>query len=103
MRVICRSAAASWYPSTTRQIRSAMAWLTRAVPIASNGFMAATSRNPSAARTVPSLGTVISLSARTVIRTLSVSSGIRLNSSTYSSAPARMARSSGPSLKLAGT
>ena len=47
MWVICRSAAASWYPSTTRQIRSAMAWLTRAVPIASNGFMAVTSRNPS--------------------------------------------------------
>src|SRR6266487_3799139 len=103
MRVICRSAAASWYPSTTRQIRSAMAWLTRAVPIASNGFMAATSRNPAPARTMPSLGTAISPSVSTVIRTLSVSSGTRLNSSRYSRAPARIARSSGPSVKLAGT
>src|SRR5215813_6324420 len=80
-----------------------MAWLTRAVPIASNGFMAATSRNPSAARTTPSLGTVISSSVSTVIRTLSVSSGTRLNSSRYSRAPDRIARSSGPSVKLAGT
>src|SRR6266487_4582819 len=103
MRVICRSAAASWYPSTTRQIRSAMAWLTRAVPIASNGFMAATSRNPSPARTAPSRGTAISSSVSTVIRTLSVSSGTRLNSSRYSSAPDLIARSSGPSVKLAGT
>src|SRR5215472_16808154 len=66
-----------------------MAWLTRAVPIASNGFMAATRRNPA--------------SARTVIRTLSVSSGTRLNSSRYNSAPDRIARSSGPSVKAAGT
>src|SRR5215471_5058719 len=87
----------------TRQIRSAMAWLTRAVPIASNGFMAATSRNPALACTVPSLGTAISPSASTVIRTWSVSSGTRLNSSRYSSAPDRIARSSGPSVKLAGT
>src|SRR5689334_7141866 len=80
-----------------------MAWLTRAVPIASNGFMAATSRNPSPARTTPSLGTAISPSVSTVIRTLSVSSGTRLNSSRYSRAPDRIARSSGPSVKLAGT
>src|SRR5579859_5426082 len=80
-----------------------MAWLTRAVPTASNGFMAATSRNPVPARTTPSRGTMISPSVSTVIRTLSVSSGTRLNSSRYSRAPARMARSSGPSVKLAGT
>src|SRR5215472_198824 len=80
-----------------------MAWLTRAVPIASNGFMAATSRNPSPACTTPSLGTVISPSVSSVIRTLSVSSGTRLNSSRYSRAPDRIARSSGPSVKLAGT
>src|SRR5215831_19063257 len=80
-----------------------MAWLTRAVPIASNGFMAATSRNPSPARTVPSRGTAISSSVSTVIRTLSVSSGTRLNSSRYSRAPDLIARSSGPSVKLAGT
>src|SRR5215468_2529373 len=80
-----------------------MAWLTRAVPIASNGFMAATSRNPALACTEPSLGTAISPSASTVIRTLSVSSGTRLNSSRYSRAPDRIARSSGPSVKLAGT
>src|SRR5215472_11402581 len=80
-----------------------MAWLTRAVPIASNGFMAATSRNPASARTMPSRGTMISPSVSTVIRTLSVSSGTRLNSSRYSRAPDRMARSSGPSVKLAGT
>src|SRR6516165_1937346 len=80
-----------------------MAWLTRAVPIASNGFMAATSRNPASARTMPSRGTMISPSVSTVIRTLSVSSGTRLNSSRYSRAPDLMARSSGPSVKLAGT
>src|SRR5215831_15105732 len=87
----------------TRQIRSAMAWLTRAVPIASNGFMAATRRNPASAHTMPSRGTAISPSASTVIRTLSVSSGTRLNSSRYNSAPDRIARSSGPSVKAAGT
>src|SRR5215471_6724631 len=80
-----------------------MAWLTRAVPIASNGFMAATRRNPASARTMPSLGTAISPSASTVIRTLSVSSGTRLNSSRYNSAPDRIARSSAPSVKAAGT
>src|SRR5215831_14803394 len=80
-----------------------MAWLTRAVPIASNGFMAATRRNPAPARTMPSRGTAISPSASTVIKTLSVSSGTRLNSSRYSSAPDRIARSSGPSVKAAGT
>src|SRR6516162_9452044 len=80
-----------------------MAWLTRAVPIASNGFMAATRRNPASARTVPSRGTAISPSASTVIRTLSVSSGTRLNSSRYSRAPDRIARNSGPSVNAAGT
>src|SRR6516164_1940841 len=80
-----------------------MAWLTRAVPIASNGFIAATKRNPGSARTMPSRGTAISPSASTVIRTLSVSSGTRLNSSRYNSAPDRIARSSGPSVKAAGT
>src|SRR5262245_1031649 len=80
-----------------------MAWLTRAVPIASNGFMAATRRNPAAARTMPSRGTAISPSASTVIRTLSVSSGTRLNSSRYNSAPERIARNSGPSVNAAGT
>src|SRR5579859_6259821 len=80
-----------------------MAWLTRAVPIASNGFMAATRRNPGPARTMPSRGTAISPSASTVIRTLSVSSGTRLNSSRYNSAPDRIARNSGPSVKAAGT
>src|SRR5215831_2295279 len=80
-----------------------MAWLTRAVPIVSNGFMAATRRNPASARTMPSRGTAISPSASTVIRTLSVSSGTRLNSSRYNSAPDRIARSSGPSVKAAGT
>src|SRR5215510_15409052 len=80
-----------------------MAWLTRAVPIASNGFMAATRRNPASARTMPSRGTAISPSASTVIRTLSVSSGTRLNSSRYSSAPERIARNSGPSVNAAGT
>src|SRR5215467_3839214 len=80
-----------------------MAWLTRAVPIASNGFMAATRRNPVSARTMPSRGTAISPSASTVIRTLSVSSGTRLNSSRYNSAPERIARNSGPSVNAAGT
>src|SRR5215475_4028924 len=80
-----------------------MAWLTRAVPIASNGFMAATRRNPASARTMPSQGTAISPSASTVIRTLSVSSGTRLNSSRYNSAPERIARNSGPSVNAAGT
>src|SRR5579859_1857591 len=80
-----------------------MAWLTRAVPIASNGFIAATRRNLASARTMPSRGTAISPSASTVIRTLSVSSGTRLNSSRYNSAPDRIARSSGPSVKAPGT
>ena len=54
----------------------------RAVPTESNGFMAATSRNPSAAPTRPSRGTCSSPSDITVMRTLSVSSGTRLISST---------------------
>src|SRR5215475_3624529 len=82
-------------------MRSAIAWLTRAVPIASNGFMAAISRKPGSAVTRPSRGTAISPSVRTVMRTFRVSSGTRLNSSRYNSAPARMACSSGPSVKLA--
>ena len=82
-------------------MRSAIAWLTLAVPIASNGFMAAISRNCGSACTSPSRGTAISPSVSTVMRTLSVSSGTRLNSSRYSSAPLRMACSSGPSAKLA--
>src|SRR6266516_2637283 len=65
--------------------------------------MAATSWKPALARTMPSLGTAISPSVSTVIRTLRVSSGTRLNSSRYRRAPARIARSSGPSVKLAGT
>src|SRR5580692_1920811 len=65
--------------------------------------MAAMSRKPGSACTRPSRGTAISPSVRTVMRTFSVSSGTRLNSSRYSSAPARMACRSGPSLKLAGT
>jgi len=58
-----------------------MAWLTRAVPTASNGFIAAISRNLSPAYTVPSRGTAISPSVSTVISTFSVSSGTRLSSS----------------------
>jgi hypothetical protein len=58
-----------------------MAWLTRAVPIASNGFIAAMSRNCGPAYTVPRRGTAISPSVSTVMRTLSVSSGTRLSSS----------------------
>ena len=52
------------------------------MPTASNGFIAATSRKPGAARTRPSRGTFSSPSDMTVIRTLSVSSGTRLSSST---------------------
>ena len=44
--------------------------------------MAATSRNPGSARTTPSRGTLSSPSLITVMRTLSVSSGTRLISST---------------------
>jgi hypothetical protein len=58
-----------------------MACDTRAVPTASNGFMAAISRKSSPARTVPSRGTAISPSVSTVISTLRVSSGTRLSSS----------------------
>ena len=58
-----------------------MAWLTRAVPTASNGFIAAISRKSLPAVTVPSRGTAISPSVSTVMRTLSVSSGTRLSSS----------------------
>ena len=68
--VICRSAGSSWYPRTTRHIRSAMAWLTRAVPTASNGFIAVISRKSLPACTIPSRGTAISPSVSTVISTL---------------------------------
>ena len=51
-------------------------------PTASNGFIAATSRNPGSARTRPSRGTSARPRDITVIRTLSVSSGTRLISST---------------------
>src|SRR6266568_736006 len=62
--------------------------------------MAATSRKLSSAATRPSRGTLISPSDMTVSRTLMVSSGTRLSSSTYSSPPSRMARTSGPSEKF---
>src|ERR1700678_1950382 len=64
--------------------------------------MAATSRKLSSAGTRPSLVTLISPSDMTVSRTLMVSSGTRLSSSTYSSPPSRMARTSGPSEKFSG-
>ena len=62
-------------------MRSAIAWLTRAVPTASNGFMAAISRKPGPAGMRPSRGTWISPSASAPTSTLSVSSGTRLSSS----------------------
>ena len=83
-------------------MRSAIDWLTRAVPIASNGFIAATSTKPSAAAIRPSRGTTISRSAIAVISTLRVSSGIRLSSSRYSSSPDRIAVTSGPSVHASG-
>ena len=61
------------------------------MPIASNGFIAATSRKPGAAATRPRRGTCSSPSLITVMSTLSVSSGMRLISSTYSSEPSRSA------------
>ena len=64
----------------------------RAVPTASNGFMAATSRKPGDAATRPSRGTWSSASLITVMSTLSVSSGMRLISSTYSSEPVAQGR-----------
>ena len=72
------------------------------MPTASNGFIAATSRKPGSACTSPSRGTVSSDSDITVIRTLSVSSGTRLISSTYSRPPSRSAETSGPSTKTSG-
>ena len=68
-----------------------MAWPTRAVPMASKGFIAAISRKPEVACTVPSRGTAISPSVSTVMRTLSVSSGMRLSSSRYSRPEPRIA------------
>ena len=72
-----------------------MALEMRAVPTASNGFIAATSRKPGSATTRPSRGTCSSRSLITVMSTLSVSSGTRLSSSTYSSEPSRIAVTSG--------
>ena len=59
-----------------------MAEAIRAVPTASNGFIAATSRKPSAATSRPRRGTCSSPSLITVISTFRVSSGTRLISST---------------------
>src|SRR6201986_2642075 len=64
--------------------------------------MAATSRKRSSAGPRPSRCTLISPSDMTVSRTLMVSSGTRLSSSTYRSPPSRMARTSGPSEKFSG-
>ena len=64
----------------------------RAVPTASNGFIAATSRKPGSATIRSRRGTCSSRSLITVMSTLSVSSGTRLSSSTYSRAPSRMRR-----------
>ena len=72
----------------------------RAVPTASNGFIAATMRNPARPPTRPSRGTCSSPSLITVISTFSVSSGTRFSSSTYSRPPLRNAATSGPSTKI---
>src|SRR3984957_6497609 len=101
-RTICRSCSASWYPTEIRQVRSYSAIDSRDVPPESYGFMAATSRKLSWAATRPSRETLISPSDMTVSRTLIVSSGTRLSSSTYSSPPSRMARTNGPSEKFSG-
>src|SRR5580658_653967 len=101
-RTIWRSSSASWYPTEIRQVRSYRAMDSRDVPTESYGFMAATSRKLLSAAIRPSLGTLISPSDMTVSRTLIVSSGTRLSSSTYKSPPSRMARSSGPSEKFSG-
>ncbi len=53
----------------------------RVVPIVSNGFIEATTRNVGAASTVPIRGTASARSAIAVSSVLSVSSGARLNSS----------------------
>ena len=73
----------------------------RDVPTLSNGFIDATTRKPSAARTTPIRGTVTSRSAIAVSNALSVSSGARLTSSTYRNPPDRIARTSGPSMNVA--
>jgi hypothetical protein len=70
------------------------------VPILSNGFIEATSRKLSAAAIRPTRGTFTSRSAIAVNRVLRVSSGARLNSSTYRKPPSRMAATSGPGTKL---
>src|SRR5580658_1621378 len=101
-RTIWRSSSASWYPTEIRQVRSYRAMDSRDVPTESYGFMAATSRKLLSATMRPSLGTLISPSDMTVSRTLIVSSGTRLSSSTYKSPPSRMARTSGPSVKFSG-
>ena len=53
----------------------------RVVPIVSNGFIDATTRNVGAASIVPTRGTASERSAIAVSSVLSVSSGVRLNSS----------------------
>ena len=73
------------------------------MPTASNGFIAATSRKPGSARhPARAAARCSSASDITVIRTLSVSSGTRLISSTYSRPPSRSAATSGPSTKTSG-
>ena len=83
-------------------MRSYTALEIRAVPTASKGFMAATSLKPGAATTRPSRGMCSSASLITVMRTLSVSSGMRLISSTYNSDPSCSAETNGPSTNTSG-
>src|ERR1700691_4735010 len=99
---IWRSCSASWYPTEIRQVRSYRAMDSRDLPPESYGFMAAPSRKLLSATMRPRLGTLISPSDMTVSRTLIVSSGTRLSSSTYKSPPSRMGRTSGPSKKFSG-
>src|SRR4028118_914638 len=58
-------------------MRSAIACPTRAVPMASKGFIAAISRNPAAARTWPRRGTALSPPASTALRPGRASPGCR--------------------------
>src|ERR1700730_3177036 len=99
---LARAASAPWYPTAIGRVGSYSAIDSREVPTESYGFMAATSRKLSSAAIRPSRGTLSSPSDMTVSRTLIVSSGTRLSSSTYSSPPSRMARTSGPSEKFSG-
>ena len=61
--------------------------------------MAATRRNCSAAAILPTRGRCSSPSDITPMSRLTVSSGTRLSSSVYSSAPSRIASTSGPGTK----